>query len=203
MESPGSVTGWLAQLQAGDDVAAQPLWERYFHRLVDLARARLRGGPRAAADEEDVALSAFDSFCRGAEHGRFPRLADRHDLWQVLLVLTQRKAIDLIQHEGREKRDWRKNQEPAADSSSSSPHAGLAGREPDPAFAAQVAEECQRLLGVLEDAELRTLAVRKMEGYTNDEIAGLLGCSLATVERRLRLIRKEWEAAAAAAVGDP
>jgi DNA-directed RNA polymerase specialized sigma24 family protein len=35
-----------------------------------------------------------------------------------------------------------------------------------------------------------------MEGHTNEEIAGLLGGSLATVERRLRLIRKEWEEAA-------
>jgi hypothetical protein len=55
------------------------------------ARHKLRGVPRRAADEEDVALSAFDNFCRAAEHGRFPDLADRDDLWQLLLVLTDRK----------------------------------------------------------------------------------------------------------------
>src|SRR5262249_14377033 len=148
--------------------------------------------PRGAADEEDVALSAFDSFCRGAERGRFPRLDDRDDLWQVLLVLTQRKAVDLIQYEGREKRDWRK----AETTDEGPPCAGLAGREPDPAFAAELAEECRRLLGALGDDALRLLAVRKMEGHTNAEIAALLGCSLATVERRLRLIRREWESAA-------
>src|SRR4051794_4199048 len=171
MSTPGSVSHWLDGLRAGESAATRKLWESYFHRLVDLARAKLRALPRRAADEEDVALSAFDSFCRGAEQGRFPRLADRHDLWQVLLMLTQRKAIDLIQHEGREKRDWRREQ-PAE----SSPGADPAGREPDPAFAAQLAEECQRLLGLLDDG-LRTLAVRKMEGHTNEEIAGLLGCS--------------------------
>jgi DNA-directed RNA polymerase specialized sigma24 family protein len=191
MSTPGSVTHWIDGLRAGESAAARKLWEHYFHRLVELARRRLRDLPRRAADEEDVALSAFDSFCRGAAQGRFPRLNDRDDLWQVLLVLTQRKAADLIQHEGREKRDWRRAEPADADRS---PAADLAGREPDPAFAAQVAEECRRLLGALDDG-LRLLAVRKLEGHTNEEIAGLLNCSLATVERRLRLIRKEWEAA--------
>jgi DNA-directed RNA polymerase specialized sigma24 family protein len=193
MAAPGSVTHWLNELRTGDSVAARKLWEQYFQRLAELARRRLRDLPRGAADEEDVALSAFDSFCRGAEQGRFPRLNDRDDLWQMLFILTQRKAIDLIQHEGRARRDWRKV-EPA--DAERSPGADLVGREPDPAFAALVAEECQRLLGALGDDGLRLLAVRKMEGHTNEEIAALLNCSLATVERRLRLIRKEWEDAA-------
>src|SRR5215471_11580657 len=76
------VTHWIGLLQAGDVAAAQPLWERYFARLVELARSRLRGAGRRVADEEDVALSAFDSFCRGAMGGRFPRLTDSADLWK-------------------------------------------------------------------------------------------------------------------------
>ena len=97
----GSVTRWLHELVAGDQAAAQELWNRYFQRLVGLARSKLRGAPRRAADEEDVALSAFDSFCRGAEQGRFPRLDDRDNLWRLLVVITERKACDLVQHEGR------------------------------------------------------------------------------------------------------
>jgi WD40 repeat protein len=89
----GSVTHWLGLLRAGDAVAAQPLWEGYFRRLVGLARARLQGVPRRAADEEDVALSAFDSFCQGAQAGRFPRLADRDDLWQVLRADTDADEV--------------------------------------------------------------------------------------------------------------
>src|SRR5262249_36398416 len=60
--------------------------------------------PRRAADEEDVALSALASFCRGAEQGRFPRLEDRDDLWALLVVIAARKAVDLRQREGRQKR---------------------------------------------------------------------------------------------------
>jgi hypothetical protein len=95
MPDKGSVSLWIDRLKGGAGEAAQPLWERYFAHLVALARAKLRGAPRQAADEEDVALSAFDSFCRGVEQGRFPRLDDRDDLWQLLMLLTARKAINL------------------------------------------------------------------------------------------------------------
>jgi DNA-directed RNA polymerase specialized sigma24 family protein len=77
MDPEGSVTHWISQLKQGDRAAAQPLWEAYFHRLVALARQRLRGTARRAADEEDVALAAFDSFYRRAEHGQFPKLGSR------------------------------------------------------------------------------------------------------------------------------
>ena len=69
----------------------------------------------------------------------------------------------------------------------------IADPEPTPAFAAQVAEECRRLLERLDSAELRDVALRKVEGYGNEEIATQLGCGLRTVERRLRLIRGIWE----------
>ena len=82
MSSPGSVTVWLAQLKAGDTASAERLWEGYFRRLVGLARHKLQGMPRATADEEDVALSAFNSFCEGVKANRFPELSDRHGLWQ-------------------------------------------------------------------------------------------------------------------------
>ena len=51
----------MAALKAGDTVAAQPLWERYFQRLVHLARGRFPILHKAGAieDEEDAALSAF------------------------------------------------------------------------------------------------------------------------------------------------
>ena len=199
MSSFGSVTRWLNQLQGGDRAAVQKLWEGYFARLVVLARKRLRDFPPRAADEEDVALSAFDSFCRGAEQGRFPRLEDRDDLWQVLVMITARKACDLKEHEGRAKRDWRRTkaagESPAADESY---FPELIGRAPDPAFAAQVAEEYQRLLDGLPDDLERKIVELKLAGHTNEEIAGILKeerkrGSLSMVERKLALIRKRWE----------
>ena len=104
MSSEGSVSDWIDQLKAGDRAAAERLWERYFRRLVQVARSRLRGIPCRAADEEDVALSGFASFCRGAERGRFPQLQNRNDLWTLLILITTRKALDLIERESRQKR---------------------------------------------------------------------------------------------------
>ena len=104
MPSAGSVSRWLDQVHAGDSGAVQRLWERYFARLVGLARKKLRHAPRRAADEEDVALSAFQSFCRNAENGRFPDLMDRDGLLRLLVVMTGRKANHLIRDEGRQKR---------------------------------------------------------------------------------------------------
>src|ERR1051326_8403596 len=104
MASEGSVTHWLGQLRSGDPAAAQQLWERYFQRLVQLARHKLRGVPRGVADEEDVALSAFDSFCRNLERDRWPQLLDRDNLWRLLVVITARKAHHLVRDERRQKR---------------------------------------------------------------------------------------------------
>jgi RNA polymerase sigma factor (sigma-70 family) len=191
MSPSGDVTHWLRQLQAGEREAIQNLWERYYRKLVCLARKKLGDLPRRAADSEDVALSAFASFCAAAEQGRFPRLEDRDDLWQLLVVITTRKAIDQINHEGRDRRDWRRLQENGhADGSLLR---SLLGREPTPAFAAEVAEECRRLLAGLGDDTLRALALGKLEGYSNAELAEDLGFSLAKVERKLARIRHIWE----------
>jgi DNA-directed RNA polymerase specialized sigma24 family protein len=195
MSHEGSVTRYIRGLKAGEQAALQKLWEGYFQRLVGLARLRLRGAPRQAADEEDVALSVFDSLWRAAEQGRFPRLDDRDDLWQVLVVLTVRKAANLAKHERAQKRDAGKARHVSAlaEEEEATAFTELIGREPEPAFVAEVAEECRRLLGLLPDPDLRALAVWKMEGYTNDEIARLLDCSAPTVERKLRRIRGTWD----------
>jgi len=195
MPAEGSVTGWLAQLCAGDPAAAQQLWERYFARLVGLARKKLQGAPRGAADEEDVALSAFHSFCAAAEQERFPRLLDRDGLWRLLVVITARKAAHLLRDQGRLKRGGgdAARPTPQADESADALLEQALSREPTPDFAAQVAEECQRLLGRLGDDELRAVALWKMEGYTTEEIAARLGYAPRSVGRKLRLIRDLWE----------
>ncbi len=69
-----------------------------------MASRKLGDLPRRVADEEDVVLSAFHDFLRGVEEGRFTRLDDREDLWQVLVMLTERKAIGLRRKTQAEKR---------------------------------------------------------------------------------------------------
>lgn len=194
----GSVTHWFARLEHGDADAAQQLWERYFPELVRLARAKLRDLPRRGADEEDVALSVMDSFFEAAQQARFPDLADRNDLWRLLLRMTARKIVDLRRRELRQRRGGGKVISTAALDATSDLFGGpslaeIVGDAPTPEFAAMMAEQCRLRLEQLNDPDLETMAVAKMQGFTNAEIAQQMGCSVRTVERRLHLIRRIWE----------
>jgi RNA polymerase sigma factor (sigma-70 family) len=197
MASSESVTRWIGQLKAGEEEAAQRLWERYFGALVGLARRKLLGR-RRVSDEEDVALSAFATFCRGARAGRFSQLRDRHNLWPLLMVLTRRKAHDAVKRERAQKRGGGAVRGESALLGAQTGADGergfeqILGREPTPAFALEVAEEVRRLLDRLGDEELRAVALWKLEGYTNAEIAAQLGCITKTIERKLRVIRSIW-----------
>ena len=132
--------------------------------------------------------------------GRFPRLDDRNDLWRVLVTITARKAADQALRERRQKRGGGRVRS-EAELAGGGPEGDanlfgqVAGPEPTPEFAAMVAEECRRLLETLGDETLRQIALGRMEGDTNGEIAARLGCSLRTVTNKLTLIRKRWEAA--------
>lgn len=191
----GSVTRWIANLKDGDDSATQRLWERYFARMVELARSRLRalGRRDAASDEEDAAISAFDSFCAGVARGRFPQLADRDDLWRLLVVITARKVHAQARRHLRQKRGagkvWAATDLASGTDEDNQVLAEAVGSEPTPEFAAMVAEEYRRLLDRLADDTLRRIAILRMEGETTESIAEQLGCARRTVARQLALIR--------------
>jgi hypothetical protein len=178
-----TVTLWLGQLQAGDLAAVQPLWERYFLCLVGLASERLYSASRRGRGPEDVALSAFKSFCHGVKRGRFPNLADRKCLWRLLVVITCRKASRLRRDEQRQ---------PPVELDEESVLEQALSRDPTPAFAVQMTEECERLLRGLGDEDLKSVALLRMEGYTVQEIAVRMGCVARTVKRKLKLIRDIW-----------
>jgi DNA-directed RNA polymerase specialized sigma24 family protein len=196
-EAAGSITHWIGDLKAGGDQAAQQLWERYFAQLVDLARSTLRArrGRRAVEDEEDAALSAFDSFCRGAVRGRFPLLRDRDDLWRLLVVITLRKALDQVQRQ-RAARRGRNRVIADGDLPAGTGEDGgldrLLAAEPTPEFAVMVADEYLWLKGKLPDESLRLVLDLRLEGYTHDEIAERLQCARRTITRKLDRIRLEW-----------
>ena len=104
--------------------------------------------------------SAFDSFCIGAKRGRFTLLADRDNLWRLLVVITARKARAQVRRGRRQKRGagrvFSKTELAAA-----APDFDLGdleqiiGSEPTPEFAAMAAEEYKRLLEMLGQESLR------------------------------------------------
>ena len=185
MSPCGSVSEWLIGVKRGESTAAQRLWERYFDRLVHLARKKLAGTKPGIGDEEDIALCAFATFCQAAKQGRFSFLKDRDGLWRLLIQITARKVVDQLRRDGRQKRGGGQVRGDSA-------LVDVVGDAPTPEFAAMVAEETRLLLEQLAP-QLRPLALAKLEGYRNDEIADQLECSVSTVERKLRLIRDIWK----------
>ena len=193
----GVVTSWIESLKRGDLEAAQPLWDHYFERIVRLARDMLDSLPRpgGGADEEDAALSAFVSLFSGIQKGRFPRLADRDDLWRLLVTITHRKAIDQVEHGRRLKRGGGRVV-------SGSALAGLGGagdglewvesHEPSHEFVAMLADEVRSRIAGLPDETTRRVATLRIEGYTIEEIAERLDCVPRTAARKLALIRQSW-----------
>jgi RNA polymerase sigma factor (sigma-70 family) len=194
MAEGDSVTIWIRQLKIGDADAAQQLWNRYFERLVRLAQRRLVGAPCQMADEEDVALSAFNSVCIRAAEGKFPKLDDRQDLWRLLVTITVRKALAQRKYANRQKRRPGEGNQFRSDDDDTDAIQQVMGTEPSPELAAQMAEDCRLLMEQLDDPQLRTIAQRKLEGYTNEEIAAQLGTVARTVERKLQRIRMLWAA---------
>lgn len=190
-ESDASVQRWLEGLRAGDPDAAESLWRCCFPELVRYARQRLRGVPRRIADEEDVALSAMDSLFRGVQEGRFSTLADTRGLLRLLLRITARKAADMVRRETRQFRGGGHVRGDSAFGNGACPAA--APMQQSPELSVAVEEEVRRLFELLPDSDLQTVAIAKMDGASNEEVATTLGCSIRTVERRLHLIRRIWE----------
>ncbi len=184
MASPDmrSVTRLIRALEEDRASAVGPLLGVYFDRLVRLARKRLQEVPGLANYDEDLALLSFYSVCRRIRDPERPlRLMGRDDLWRLLAARTISRAIDLL-------RRRRPGDFPAEHDLEQ-----LLAREPTPEEAAATADECRRLLDLLEEPQLRQIALWKVEGYTNEEIAVRLDCVPRTVERKVRRIRLLWK----------
>jgi RNA polymerase sigma factor (sigma-70 family) len=199
MEPHGSVTRMILDLRSDDpvvrDAAARLIWERYFGDLLTLARKNLDKRIRLRTDEEDVAQSMFKSFCLRQQRGEFD-LAGRDELWRLLVTITLRKARNVAKAERREKRDVRRERNVTTGDDADSPLWALEQMEaadPSPAEAVVLNEALERRLQSLADPELREIALWRLEGYTNGEIAGRLDCTERSVERRLSRIRALWE----------
>jgi len=189
------VSQWLLNLAEGDDDVAQEIWNDYFGKLVSLARKKLGGIPRRDYDEEDVAVSAMNSFYQGMAHRKFSRVRNRDDLWKLLVTITVRKAAARRRSYFAQKRGSGRVRGESIFGHPEDEQGGLAhvlGTEPTPELAAGVAENCRQMLDQLKDETLCQIALWTLEGYRPEEIAEKLGCVRRTVERKLERIREIW-----------
>jgi RNA polymerase sigma factor (sigma-70 family) len=198
MAHDGSVTRLIRLLRSGDpterDLAARLIWRRYFRDLLELARNNLNRQIRRREDEEDVLQSMYKSFCLRQQRGEFD-LSGRDALWKLLVTITLRKARNAAKKQTRDRRDIARDQTIADRDDGESAHWALEQMEaagPSPAEAALLNEALERRLEALADAGLCQIALWRLEGYTNREIADRLDCTERSVERRLERIRSKW-----------
>jgi RNA polymerase sigma factor (sigma-70 family) len=191
MSKSTNVSHWIDLVKAGDSAAANRIWQHYFDRLVRSVRARLYGQNRAVSDEEDIVLSVFDSFYNAAENGRFPDLSDRDDLWRLLLRMSARKVVDKRRHDQRQRRGGNVKVHSLNQTGDDDSVIEAIGDEPSPEMVIMMRESVEEFFSHLGVGQLRELAVAKLEGSSNAELAERFGCSERTIERRLHLIREK------------
>ncbi|TWU48565.1 RNA polymerase sigma factor [Rubripirellula tenax] len=186
-----SITVWFDQLRQGDPAAAAKLWDRLFQRLAEVARSQLSN--RRVSDEEDIAAGVLTTLCNAADRGALPSIDSRDDLWRMLMSWTKNDCIDQGRNDARAKRGGGKVRgDSVFDGSSDAGFDLIADISPSPQTLAEMDEQLQRMLMKLGDPMLSEIAVAKMEGYSNEELATRYEVTIRTIERKLGMIRRRW-----------
>ena len=181
MSPDGSIPRCLSGIRRNESEAIEIVWNRYRQALVRVADRTLNSSPRKGADEEDAAVTAFNTFVRRAADGQFYRLNNRHDLWSLLTAITVRKALKL-----------RRKEERAPLEIDPGELACALDTLPQQEMVTMFEDQLSFLFEQLGDPQLREIVLLKLEGYTNQEIAERFGRHVSFTERKLRLIRKVW-----------
>lgn len=175
----------LDQFLAGKGEAAAALFDRYFERLLALARTRIGSKLRRRIDPEDVVQSAYRSFFVHAQDREY-RLDRSGDLWRLLACMTLNKLYGQIERQTATKRSVHREVDEEV------VLAELASREPTVADVVAVAEQLNLILLDLSSDE-RFALTATLAGQQPDEIARAIGKSPRTVRRLVAQARSEFE----------
>ena len=183
-----SVSHWISDLKAGNDDAMGPLWNRYFEILSAFAKTKLHGARTTVVDCDDIAASALNALWIGVREGRFQKLDDRNDLWQLLVVIASRKVSNVHR---KEKQRGEKGESALAQHTDALGLRELLQAGPSEQMTNQIPLSCEELLSQL-DKKHREVALMRLAGHSNQEIADSRDCSVKTVERYMNMIRVVW-----------
>jgi RNA polymerase sigma factor (sigma-70 family) len=197
MSEAEHVTVWLEQAKQGDETSLNRLHEAYFQRLVAFARRRINDSNRRLTDEEAVANRALHGMFELLREHRYTKLDNRDDLWKLLAVITRRIVKDEVEKSRAEKRG---GGHVRGESVFEGGNADLTRRGLDQMASDSISpdrlalenETVRQLLSHLDETK-RDIAMAKLAGYTNEEIAAQLGISKRAVSRKLAVIRDAWD----------
>lgn len=191
MSTSGSVSEWIEGLKTGNSSATTHLWNRYHPGLLRFARCRLHNEARRVTDEEDLVIAAFESFFHRAAAGQFPELSGRKELWALLVTITDRKVINTLRRHMTGKRGGGRVRGESNFTSGNNEGERVMATTGSPHLPPDVAACLSEMVATL-DEDMRQIVCLRINGYTNEEIGQRLNRSLATIERRLCLLRDQW-----------
>jgi RNA polymerase sigma factor (sigma-70 family) len=172
MDETDPVADWIRRWCAGDQQAAELLFERYAARLTHVAEQHLSRKVAARESGDDVVQSVFRTFFRRSAEGHF-QLDSSAQVWRLLVKITLQKARSHARYHTRKKRSAGAEVAPADDSWV----AEALDREPDPAAAATLVDLLEEILKDVPPLYCRVLELR------------LQGMELAAVARELKITR--------------
>ena len=192
----GSVTGWIEGLKSNNPDAQRQIWKRFVERLVSYANRKLNGVTCGMVDANDIANMAFQNFFEKSPE-EFASLVDRNDLWKILCMLAERRAIDALRKNSALKNGSNQVVYESglglSDSDKQRTFDQFPGNQVPPDFQLILSEEVEQRLDSLRTDLQRRIAIEKMQGLTNHEIAQKLSISLRSVERKLNMIRNAFQ----------
>jgi RNA polymerase sigma-70 factor (ECF subfamily) len=183
MSNPQSGQSFLRRLKADSSLAAFELDEKYRSRLCRLVEQKMNERFRRKEDPEDVVQSAFRTFYRRKSLGEFS-IDSASDLWRLLETITVHKLLKHVEKLNAKKRNAGCEEYLNGDI--------LQGREPSPDEASKAADLIEKVLEGLDESYVKVFH-RRLQKYTEDEIAAELGCTRAFVRAKLKRIRDRLE----------
>lgn len=193
MSQSGSISRRLQEMRRGDAGALERICDMYYEQLAGAARRKLSGFARRVADEFAIANEVLQEFQQRMQAGDFGNVANRADLFPLLIRLTHDKVIDEIRRLSAQKRGGGRTRGNSIFMPKRDQRAGdfdrIRGVIESPSTRQIVIDQLQRLVERLPDETMRAVFMLRAEGYTNDEIARELRVSVATVERKRRRIK--------------
>jgi RNA polymerase sigma factor (sigma-70 family) len=172
-----SLSQMLDRWRAGEQAAAFSIYERYYARVVNLAKLEIGPVLQGVLTPESVALSVLESLLKGiAKHGYEP--GPSGSLSTPIRKITKNKIRKAWEYWTAMLRDIRRrtNADPLPEPTSS-------GQLPENAVI--LADELSRIRELLPSDDFEILTLR-LEGLENPEIADRLGVTRQTVLRKVK-----------------
>ena len=189
MDPSATFQEMMINLGAGEQKAAEKVFERFTGKLLGLARSRLDARLQQKVDPEDVLQSVYRSFFRRQENNEFD-LDGWDELWALLVTFTVRKCCKQARHFQREKRDISREESPKQvdDQSEQFTQWELVSREPTPEQAVLLTELLDQLMSPF-DEQGQTIISMRLQGYSEKEISSEINRTVRTVRRVLSRVR--------------